>query len=829
MDWMIADGPWMTFASPGWLAAAGAGVVPVVLAAWGRRRGRRTPPRAVVAQCLAVGLASLALARPQAPIAARTRRPYLLLADASASVRGQGPTAASLAFPPGATVERFVFADGLSRSPAAARCGATRIGPALRMIASRARAGLAGAVLATDARFTDSDWAGAAAAVAGSGVDVVIVPMDAPGRDARIAAIQAVRRADGEVDLTVTVSANAPAARTLTVRRSGRNEPLLARPLSLLADSAATIRWTDRVAPDAAAEYVAQLDAADLMPENDRAAVVVLPTQRRVAAAGLDAGARGVLSGLGEPIAYLSPDRLPADATGLAGFAGVVVADATGNALTAPQRRALGEYVRNGGGLLMIGAGPHAAPADARDPLNRVLALLANPFQRRPLALVVALDKSGSMGQTTTAGADRPAQRKFDLAAEAVVALTDHLTGRDTLAVIAFAGGAETIYDSGGSAPDFAAVRRALRRVRPKGSTKVVPALAEALARSPAAGRTPMVLVVSDLQTQDEDFDPARWAERFGQAGAKLGVVAIGAAGATPPALEQLTRRLKAPYVRRDDLAGLAKVFASMVRRGRGEAIRRPVPPAPVRATAALFDTPVKDLPAVSAYILSALARGAELLARTSGGDPICARRQAGLGRSVSVAIRLSGADNAAWASDAAAAAVLAAAVRWTLRAPNDPRFDGQVRRDGDRLHVGVAAGKDGVPINHLDLTVGVAVGQTVRTAAAEQTGPGRYEATLACPADAPAAVVVRRDGAVVWRAPAVAMCAPEYRAVGLDRRALRDLAGRTAARIVPAHRVAQTLRQAYRRRLTDLWPFLLAAAGAVMLAEWCLTRLTRR
>ena len=829
MDWMIADGPWVTLARPVWLAAAVAVVVPVALAAWGRRRGRRTPPAAVAGQCLAVGLASLALAKPQVPIDARTRRPYLLLSDASASVRGQQATAAGLAFPPGAAVERFAFADGLSRSPASARDGATRIGPALRMIASRARAGLAGAVVTTDGRFTDSNWAGAEAVVAGSGVDVVIVPLDAPGRDARIAAIQAVRRADAQVDLTVTVSANVSAGRTLTVRRSGRGEPLLARRLSLLADSAATIRWTDRVPPDVAAEYVAELDAADFLPENDRAAVVVLPTQRQVAAVGLDASARAILSQLGEPIAHLRPDGLPTEAGGLARFAAVVVADATGEALTAPQRRALGEYVRAGGGLLMIGVGPHAAPADLRDPLNRVLALLANPFQRRPLALVVALDRSGSMGQTTTGEAERPAQRKFDLAAEAVVALTDHLTARDTLAVVAFAAGAETIYDSRDAAPDFAAVRDALRQVRPTGSTKVAPALAEALARTPAAGRTPMVLVVSDLQTQDENFDPAAWADRFDRGGVKLGVVAIGAAAATPPALEQLAKRLKAPYVRQDDLSGLAKVFATMVRRGRGEAIRQPVPPAPVKATAALFDTPVKDLPPVSAYVLTAVARGAELLARTAGGDPICARRQAGLGRSVSVAIRLGATDNVAWRSDAAAAQVLAAAARWVLRAPNDPRFDGQVRRDGNLLHVAVTAAKDGVPINRLDLTAAVASGPDVRTAPAEQTAPGRYEATLACPADAAAAVAVRLDAAVVWRAPVVAMCAPEFRAIGLDRRATRDLAGRTGGRIVPADRIAETLRQAYRRRLTDLWPFLLGAAGAVMLAEWCLTRLTRR
>ncbi len=896
---------WIILTQPAWLLAMPIVLLPVLSALWARRRGRRIPVPAVVVQCLALAVATVAMTRPRAAISRRSALPYLLLADVSGSVRGQGADVQRLTFPAGAKVERFRFADGIGRVASAGVAqvsnrvaqvsnlchDATRIAPVLRMIASHGSDSLAAAVIVTDGRFTDADgpagqagWAGAAEAVAELGAEVFIVPLDAPPPDARIVAFTVRRVSATKVEIAATVSSNAPVRRTLTVKRSGRTDPLTVRTLPLLPDTPATVRLTDTIAPDAAAGYSARLDGDVVITENDLASTLVLPTRRTVAAVGFDRAVRPILNRIRHPIIFISPDALPeADsarpdmaAAVSARFSCIIVADATGSSLTARQRRALAEYVRaGGGGLVMIGTGPHESPADRSDPLNLTLPLAANPFRRRPLHLSVLLDKSGSMAQPGSARPGGSVQIKFDLAAEAVIALKDHLTPRDALTVIAFANRPGIVYDSGNKSADFAALRDALKKVRPAGSTRVTPAIEMALMRPVAAGTAPMLLVVSDLKT--ESFNPAEWAAAFRQAGAKLAVVAVreGSAAAAEtdmpeePPLKALAGLLDAPYVERDRLAGLAKVFAALVRRGRGSVVRRRR--TAVTVTGAVFDTDLTTFPDLDSYILAGARRDAEVFARTSGGDPLLGVGRAGLGRCVCLSVPLTKTDNAAWARSAEAKKLIASALRWSLRGPDDPRFDVEIKRNGSRLKITVTARESSTgvspvvrgtgvspvvrgtgvspvirgtgvspvagekPLNNLSLTAElvaslVAGDEHTQSVKLNQIAPGRYEVQADWPTDLPAAVAVRdKNGSTVWRGSTGRLYPREYRLIGADRKGLELLANLTGGSIVQANRLGEVLKQSYRRRLTDLWPGLLGLALALMLTEWCLVRITRR
>jgi len=847
MGEVIASVGWIVLARPHLLAALPLAAAPWVLARRARARGRRQSPVAVAAQCLALAAVVVALTGPRAALGGRARLGCLLAVDASGSVRGQvAPAAERLraAVPSGVDVEEVFFAERLTRRPTGP-ADRTAVGPALRMIASRARAGLPGAVLATDGRFTDERWPPAASAAAAAGAEVLIVPMNAPPPDARVAALSAGRAADGGVRVVATVAANAGVRRTLVVTRTaggGERRVLLRRALTLLPEAPATVRVADAPAADAAAEYEASLVEAEAVGENDSATVLVLPVRRRVAAVAADAALRRLLAGAGEPPSALSPAELPASPAALARYAAVVLVDATGEALSAEQRRALAGYVRAGGGLLLIGAGPHAVPADRDDPLNRVLPLTADPFRRRPLHLSVVLDRSASMGELTAPAPGRPRQVKFDLAAEAVVALKDHLTDRDALMVVTFAGKARRIYDSGSGPPDFADLRRRLDAVRPAGSTRVTPALAEALKAPTPRGLTPMVLVLSDLET--ETFDPGGWARRLKAGRVRLAVVAVGrapptapaaTAPAAPPPLARLTERLGADawYVRRDRLAGLARVFADLVRRGRGSVLQEG--PQAVRVVGPLFGTELEALGDLDGVILSAARGPAEVLARTAAGDPLLARRRAGLGRTVALAAPLDGGHNRAWRASPATAKLLPSAVRWTARPEGDPRFHADLRRQDATLVIAVRAGEPGEPLNGLSLTAaclpaGEAGGEGALTVPLDQVAPGRYRGEASCPSGAPAAVMVRgADGSAVWRGSAAATYPREYRRLGADREALRRLAELTGGRVVAADRLAGALTAATARRMTELWPWLIAFAAAIVLAEWCLARVTRR
>jgi hypothetical protein len=742
----------------------------------------------------------------------------------------------------------------------------TDLSPALRLAAARA-GDLAGVVIHTDGRFTD-DWPPAAEALAQARLPVAVVPMDSPPGDTRIAEFDARRRPAGTVELRVTVRSNALFRRRLVVRRthpsSGPAQTLLDRTIDLLADQPLTIALADTPPAGSAAAYRAELTpapasaaavGADAFPENDSAEAATLPIRRTVAAIGPDLAqgpppGGGVLAGLqGLDVQPVRADQAADDVNWWMDFSAVVLADATGQLLARPLRAALARYVRSGGALVLLGAGPHGSPADLDDPLNLVSALVANPYERKPLRLIVVLDASGSMAE-----ASGPAGRvKFAQAVEAVASLRQHLTEADSLSVITFSDDANQVYDSGSGPPDFGSLAEALSKVRPGGSTDVGKPLNLAASQAVPAGRDGLVLVVSDLRTKP--FDPRAMADAFGRRGLSLAVAAISSAGETAPAeappLEALVRLLKGTLVGgQQDLSGLAKVFAGLLRSTRGDALRRGQFPAAVIRP--LLGLAVGPLPEVQAYLLAAPQGGAEVVAQAAGErDGLLAVRQVGLGRSVTLAMPAGAGQNPAWEQSGELARVVGQAVRWSLRPAMDGRFDGQARRQDGRIRVTIEARDANGPINGLDLA-----GRTVPVAAAPgaaavsfplvQTAPGLYEGDAGEQPGVSAGVEVRVGGSterspqagstslppggrVVWQDVLAAGAPAELAEVGPDAVNLARLAELTGGRIIHGPGLGDFGQRLAAARRKDLWPVLLGIAVVLMLAEWAVARVRRR
>jgi hypothetical protein len=814
-----------------WLLAAGvAAALPVWLARRGRRWGRRIGYVAVGLQAAAILLAAGALANPTAPIGQRADKPYLVLRDVSGSTAPQWER--PLRWPTDLPRETFGFAASVAAAGQTLPANRTNAAPALRLALSRA-AQIAGAVIWTDGQFQDADGPTAAAALAAGRVNVFILPMDSPPADARIADFTARRRLDGGVDLRVTIISNAYLSRTLKVVREG-GAILEDRPLKLPAEEPATLRLTDNPPADRVAVYRAELSPADAFGQNDTATALALPPEQRVglvsAPGALDAASLPpALRAQAEP---LEPARAPRTTSGWFNYAAVLLADGPGTSLDVRSRAALEQYVRGGGGLVLIGSGPHEQVADQDDPLNRAAALVANPFQRRPMDVTVALDASGSMAEEARHAPDSPRQIKFTLAAEAVLSLKRHLTDRDRLRVIVFSDTARAVYDSGGARIDFARLRDALAEVNPAGPTDIFKALELATRQPPAADRLGLVILASDLEQTTGPFDPAAAAKLFEGKALSLAMVA------TVPAATTRTRRddtapllrlkdlLQARLVWQDHLAGLADVFAGFVQRARGDAVRRGS--FKLDGPETVLGLPLGGAPALDAYVLSAPQPEAEVMAR-AGADAVVARRRVGLGRSVAVALWPDPADNQALRGSPWFGQFVTAAVQWTLAGRADPRFAGEVARAGEKVHVVLTAQDAGGPMNLLNLTLHAASQSPDRPdseTALIQTAPGRYEADLECGA-APLTLAVRLRGAgVVWREPMGQAAPGEYAALGADWDTLRRLAELTGGRIVSPSELTRLARQWSAGRSTALWPVLLAAALAVMLLEWSLTRL---
>lgn len=821
---------WVQLARPWWLIAAAGAVVPLALALLARSRGRRLRMASVVLQCLAILAAAAALAGPSAPLGPRAHLPYLYLQDASASTRLQKPGS----WP--ANLPREVFNFAATVTPAGQDVtdpNRTRLAAALNLASARANK-LAGLVIRTDGRFTDADWPAAAGSLGAAGIDVLVIAMDSPPPDARVADFSARRTARRQVDLRVTVTANAHQRRTVRIFRDASPEtPLLERNLELLAGDSATIRVTDDDAPPGAPVYRAELSPADEFAENDSAAAIAPSPVRTVALIDPQQSLRPaeLAAEAATSVRNIAPPRAPRTAAGWMEYSAVVLVDDNGSLLERTQRSALAEYVRAGGGLVLLGAGPHATPADRGDPLNLVAALLSNPYERTPLAVTVVLDASGSMTEPAAieAGAGRI---KFDLARRAVLSLRRHLTVRDALSVITFSDAPRLIFDSGDGTIDFASLSRALNGVQPGGATKVLPALELAAADRRADERKKLVIVVSDLAT--ERFDPQSVAGDLAGRGISLAIVAPSAAADTDRGdapLERLAGLLDAPLVRCERLTDLAAVFAGFLRSARVEALVRGR--FVVEADPPPFGVDFARLGPLEAYILSGAQRGTEVLA-TVASDPLLGRRRVGLGRSVTLAVPLGEGLNSGPRQSPALADLLAAAVRWTLRPESDPRFAGQLEREGDALVVRVEATDAAGPMNLLQLALEIVsparADAAPRRDSMMQVAPGRYEASVRTGAG-PLSVQVREQpaGRIVWRADAPRTHPREFAALGADWDNLRRLAKLSGGRIVSAADVPTAVRRLRAGGYRPLWGYLLAAALICMLAEWALTRVVRR
>jgi len=814
----------LEFAHPWVLAAMAAALLPLLLRPLARRRNRHVPAWSTVLQCLALAAIVAALAGPQAPLDRQADRPWLVLQDASASMRQQSGSS----WPAGTPREEYCFAASVQTCPLSPTglgtefAGQTLVGPALRLAASPDR--FAGVILFSDGQFQD-DWQAAAAALGNARVPVLVLPAATPPADARIADMNVIPSPDSRrAEIRVTVASNARTHRTLTVRRTDGAAPILERSLDLLDGDVVTVIANDANLTSHLPSYRAELSPADAFPENDAATAIAPPAQPRIA---IVTETPLPTLNLGTAVDFISPAKLPADPFAWQAYDAVLAVDPDGHALAAAGD-ALARYVQSGGGLVLVGTGPFGSPADANAPLNRVLPLLTNPFQRRPMKLIVALDASGSMAQST-ALPGHPTQPKYAIAADAVLSLQSHLTPDDRLAVLVFADRVRRVYDSGDKPADFAALKFALEAVTPAGGTSVLPALQDAAAKPDLNGRTGLLLLLSDLQT--EDFDAPAIAAKLKQAGLGLSVVAVAGGQETGKAypLELLAATMQGPLVRTQTMQGLAEVFAQFLRQGRGDAIRHGR--FDLRWVGPTFGLQLSP-PTVTEYFLSAAQEGSHVLALAGEGDPVLATRQAALGRTVAFAVPLTPTTNALLRTWPQWPQLLQSAVAWAARPAASTDFSATTTRRGTELHVELVGRSTDGPVNFpepilSEVTFRDALTEVHRFAIS-QTGPGRYETTIPAPSGASAIRIDDPNGHVLWRGLLPTVAGDEFQRVGANWDNLHKLAELTGGRITTPEELPSILRQERQSYLTPLWWVPAILALILMLTEWSLTRVRR-
>ncbi len=321
-----------------------------------------------------------------------------------------------------------------------------------------------------------------------------------PSSGLRLQAVSTPRRAfSGEeipIDLTVLSPAAAPAA--IDIFAEGR---LLGHQPVSLQPGTNSVRVDARVKTAGVVSISGRIQAQNLGEarfeepiELSRAHVLYLSQDP----AGTDSNLLGVLQ---QADIEISRDETGLDKD-LNTFQLVILNNLDLNSISTSRKERIENYVRNGGGLLLIGGERQVYREDKQlDALDRALpAKLAPPNIPRGTCVALIIDKSSSMEG-----------RKIELARLSAIGVVDHLKPTDSIGVLIFDNSYQWAVPMR-RAEDKSLIKRLISGITPDGGTQIAPALAEAYRRvlPSTANFKHIVLLTDGISEEGDSIDLAK-------------------------------------------------------------------------------------------------------------------------------------------------------------------------------------------------------------------------------------------------------------------------------------------------------------------------------
>ncbi|MCA9879572.1 MAG: VWA domain-containing protein, partial [Thermomicrobiales bacterium] len=461
-----------------------------------------------------------------------------------------------------------------------------------------------------------------------------------------------------------------------------------------------------------------------------------------ISPAGSDAGImRDILVRGGAEVTVATPEDVPVRLSELGAWDGYVLDNVPAPAFTYDQVAGLREATRTlGRGLIVIGGtaayGPGAYAGTALEDALPVTVKVTDGRERQRVALLLIIDKSGSMGYDPSNG-----RGKIEMAKEAARLAAGALSPGDQIGVIAFNDRQEwlvpfaTIEDSA----SLAAISRRIDTLEPDGGTEILPALSvglDAIRNAPADARHIVLLSDGKARTGTRETYQRLLDDVLADR-TTLSTIALGQ-DADTDLLNFLADEGGGRYhftVRDEDIPLLTLLEARSA--GSQSVIRgnfRPIQTAPSPILAGIDPT---TLPELAGYDFAEAKPDAQVVLTSDREDPVLAKWQYGLGRVVAWTAD-DGSDLAApWASWSGNDAFWAAMVRWVLPDPERRPLTVASTRSGTDVIVTVSAtgSTQDLPENVPTFaTVRTATGETVTAQALTPSGPGEYTLRLPAP-----------------------------------------------------------------------------------------------
>ncbi len=284
----------------------------------------------------------------------------------------------------------------------------------------------------------------------------------------------------------------------------------------------------------------------------------------------------------------------------------------------------LENYIKNGGGLLLIGGERQVYKQDRQmDALDRALpAKLAPPDTPKGTCVALIIDKSSSMEG-----------RKIELARLSAVGVVDHLRPMDTIGVLIFDNSYQWAVPMR-RAEDRTLIKRLISGITPDGGTQIAPALTEAYRRVLPCNASfkHIVLLTDGISEEGDSIDLAREAA---QHDVTISTVGLGQ-DVNRSYLEKIAASSGGRSYFLNEPAGLEQILLKDVETYSGStAVEKDLTPIIAENADVLEGVGMESAPPLRGYARFQVKPGAETLLEINQAkkDPLYVRWQYGLGR----------------------------------------------------------------------------------------------------------------------------------------------------------------------------------------------------
>jgi Mg-chelatase subunit ChlD/uncharacterized membrane protein len=456
-------------------------------------------------------------------------------ADLVHSAMASGEKLAVVSFGEKAAVEQSPQGGSFAKFSAEVGRDASNLADGIDMALSLIDKDAAGRVLVlSDGQWTGRDVSSAAARAAAAGVAIDYRALErSSAGDLAIDRVQAPIAVMPGESFMITAWIESPVSQSVkyTLRRGSQT---IATGTQSVSAGATRLAFRDMAVEQGTREYVLEVEGqgADPIPENNKARLVVgiggarpilfvSPTK----ASGLPA----LLGKGGVNVDYRAASQCQWTLEELAGYSAVLLENTPASSIGHVGMRNLASWVgESGGGLMLTGGRSSFGPGGYyKSPLEPVLPVsmeLRREHRKLAMAIVVALDRSGSMSMTVPGGETKI--HMADLASAEVVAM---LSAMDQFGCIAVDSAVHEIVPLSDVVNKDAMRGRILQIDSMGGGIFIYEALANAARMiQPAQAGTKHIILFADAADSEQPGDYKTLVEKCAKAGITISVIGLG-------------------------------------------------------------------------------------------------------------------------------------------------------------------------------------------------------------------------------------------------------------------------------------------------------------